>query len=284
MLQANPLLVPVEAAEVFHPQRGRLALLFVAAVGDVVDADPFGPVVGQHPFRGGAGGDAQFRWRKFVSAFGAVANGGMVDGVALGTGFDRGLPVTLLFLGARAHLVDGPVPGDVAGEIQHQAVLLAGMQTGAASGNLHVEPGGFGGAQHGDEVHCRGVEPRGQNVHGRQRPDLPPLERLDDGVPLRLGGVAEDALTGMAPGADGVPHMLGVGDAGAEDQPRLTILAVGDDLLDGVLGDRIQIHGGFELTGDELPATGADAGDVQLCFGLFAHQGAEKLLVDEVAH
>ena len=179
--------------------------------------------------------------------------------------------------------IDRPVPGDVAGKVEHQAVLLAGREPGAAAGHLHVEAGGFGRAQHGDQIDRRRVEAGGEHAHRGERPDLAALEGGDDAIALGRGRVAEDGGARDAALADRLRHVSGVRDAGAEHQPGPPALAVGQHLVDRGLGDRIAVDGGLQLPGDELAAAAADTADVELDLGGLADQRAEIALVDQVA-
>ena len=141
---------------------------------------------------------------------------------------------------ARRDRIDGAVPGHVAGEVEHQAVVLAGRETSAAAGHLHVEAGGLGRPQHGDQIDRRRVEAGGEHAHRGERPDLPALEGGDDAIALGRRRVAEDGGAGDAARADRLSDMGRVRDAGAEQEPGPPALAVGDHLVDGGLRDRIR--------------------------------------------
>jgi hypothetical protein len=66
------------------------------------------------------------------------------------------------------------------------------VQPCAAPSHLDVKPCRLGRAQHGDQVHGRGVEAGGQHPHRCQRADLAGLELRNDAVALVLGGIAKD--------------------------------------------------------------------------------------------
>ena len=108
----------------------------------------------------------------------------------------------------RRNGIDRAVPGDVAGKVEHQAVVLAGREPGAAAGHLHVEAGGFGRPQHGDQIDRRCVEAGGEHAHGGERPDLAALEARDDTIALGRGRIAEDGGARDAALADCLRHVL----------------------------------------------------------------------------
>jgi hypothetical protein len=57
--------------------------------------------------------------------------------------------------------------------------------------------------------------------------------------------------------------VLGVLDAGAEDQPLVALGEEATHLLDDRVGDVVQVDGPLERAGDELAAAGRDAGRVE---------------------
>ena len=100
-----------------------------------------------------------------------------------------------------------------------------------------------------------------------------PINVLDaGGTNLRVATVRFDA-TGKAkieglrkcamPGTDGIAHVIGVSHPRAEDEPALALRAVGEDFVDGALGDGILVDRGFQILGDELPGAGANACHIQ---------------------
>ena len=248
VLQAHPLAMAHQAAVVVDPERRRLAGLLVAVVGDRADVDPLRAARAQDGSRGRRGLELHLRRREDVAAVGADPRRQRVDGLACGADLGRRLALALTVrLVPGLHQVDRPVAGDVAGEVEHQAVLLARGEPRAAAGHLDVEAGRLGRPQHGDQVDRRRVEAGGQHAHRGQRPDLAALERGDDAVALGLRGVAEDGGAGDAPGTNGVADVAGVVDPGAEQQPRAPVPAVVDDLVDRRPGDRVLVDRGLEL-------------------------------------
>ena len=79
----------------------------------------------------------------------------VIDGFAFGAGFDRRLAFLCGFLLAAIHRVDRAVPCGVAGEVQHQAVILALGKARAATDHLDIEPDALGGAQQRAQISDR---------------------------------------------------------------------------------------------------------------------------------
>ena len=81
----------------------------------------------------------------------------------------------------------------------------------------------------------------------------------DDLVPLVTRGVAEDRRTGdPVPFYDGC-DVCSVLNTSAEDQPRLALSAVGDDLFNRRLVDIRVVDRSLQLPGYELATSNADA-------------------------
>ena len=186
---------------IIDAQRGRFAELLVPSEGNAGHRHPLRRHDGQDRQRGGGGGNLHLGRLELMSANRAVADCRCQDAVAVRAdlGGRRALGLARCL---RRNGIDRPVPGDVAGEVEHQAVVLAGREPGAAAGHLHVEAGGFGRAQHRDQINRRRVEAGGEHAHRGERPDLAALEGVDDTVALGRGRVAEDGSARDAALAD----------------------------------------------------------------------------------
>jgi hypothetical protein len=110
----------------------------------------------------------------------------MNDAGAVRADLDRRLAVALAGT-FRLDRVDRSVTGDVAGEVEHQAVALARRQTTAATDDLHVQPRRLGRSQHRDQIDRRGIETGGEHVGVGQAADLAALEGLDQRIALGAG-------------------------------------------------------------------------------------------------
>ena len=71
--------------------------------------------------------------------------------------------------------------------------------------------------------------------------DLARLEIIDEGLALRSGCVADNRLATHASRADRVADMEGMVYSSAENEPAISILAIGDDLINRSLCNRVQI-------------------------------------------
>ena len=83
---------------------------------------------------------------------------------------------------------------------------------------------------------------------------------------------------------ENVLDMLGVFDARREDQHRLAILRVGDDLLAGRFDELVLVHQLFELVGHELAGADVQLFRVGLLSAGLGHQRAEISVADEFPH
>ncbi|RLE37771.1 hypothetical protein DRJ17_05850 [Candidatus Woesearchaeota archaeon] len=71
---------------------------------------------------------------------------------AVRAGLHRRPAVAVAALPVRLNHVDRSMPFDVAGEVEHQAVLLAPGDPHPPPGDLDIETGGLGGAQNRQQV------------------------------------------------------------------------------------------------------------------------------------
>ena len=226
----------------------------------------------------------RLRRRELVAAGRAHPGRGMNDRLAVRARLDRscGFALVVLLPLPPVDAVDRSVPLDVAGEVEHEAVVLAVGETGAAADHLHVEADRLGRPQHGDQIDAGRVEAGGQHVGVGETADVAAFEGGDHPVAFGRRGLAEDRLAAKATALDRVADVLGVADAGAEHQPRAAVGTVADDLVDGGLGHRLDVDRRLELAGDELAAAAADAAGVQLRLGPLRHDLAEVALGDHL--
>ena len=173
-------------------------------------------------------------------------------------------------------LIDRTVPQHVAGEVEHEAVGLARMQTEAASYHLVIEPGRERRSQQHDAVDVGRIEASREHVDvaqvlqwlAREEATIELAAKASQKfVALARGRVATDeaALDAVVLGKDAhdVPAML---DAGREYQDRLPIGGVADDLAAGRLDQAVLVHEVLDLVGDVLAfahvqPTGVGLGD-----------------------
>jgi hypothetical protein len=164
---------------VLDAQAGRAAGLIVVMVGDSGDGQPFSADLAR---QNGAGArrarQIRLRRRERVAAGLALARRCMDDGPTVRASLDRrdSLVVAVLAF-ASVDAVDRPVPLDIAGKVENEAVVLAVGEPRAATDHLHVEADRLGRAQHGDEIDTRRVEAGGQHVGVGETSDVAALER-----------------------------------------------------------------------------------------------------------
>ena len=176
----------------------------------------------------------------------------------------------------------GPVPNHVAGEVEHEAVVLARGGAHAAAGHLDVEPGGGSRPQHCDEVGRRRVEAGGEHPHTGQRPHLARPVGAQEPVALGPGRLAGHRLGGDAVGAQLVAHRPRVIDRDAEGDPGAPVAAELDDLCDrgpgGVAAEAVE-----HLALDELAHAAVQTGGVERRGGTLGDERGERATLDQHA-
>jgi len=209
----------------------------MSGVGNPGDRHPLGLAGGQNVQVAGLGLDLEFGRRERVPAIRTGAHRGVHDAVALGAVLG-GCNAILTALGALGlDSINRAVAGDVAGKVQDQAIGLTRRQPTAAPHDLDIQPRRLCGAQHGEKVHAWGVEPGGEHIGVGQALNPAGLEVIDDGLALRPGRVPDDGLTAHTTRTNRIAHMVGMVHTGTEDEPVLAVLAVGEDFVNGGLGD-----------------------------------------------
>lgn len=109
---------------------------------------------------------------------------------------------------------------DIAAKIQDQTVRLAGGLAGATANHLNIARGGKRRPQQRDEINLRNVEARYEDVSAGQAIDLTAAEGGNSVPPLALRRLSGDGLALDAAGSQCIPHVGGMIDAAAEDEPR----------------------------------------------------------------
>ena len=170
------------------------------------------------------------------------------------------------------------------GEVSPQAVGLAGRQTHAAAGDLHVQHRALGGAQQGDEVQLRHVEAGGQHGHVDEAADLALAECTDQLRPLALGRLGADHLGHHATAAQGVANVLGVLNRHGEHQPALALGRELHDLVAGGLDQRLGVGDLGQLADHVVVATGAHIVGVDAGDGGGRYQRGEEAQIQQLAH
>ena len=79
--------------------------------------------------------------------------------------------------------------GDTLGEVQDEAVGLAGLQAQPPAHHLGVEPFGEGGPKQDNGVNAASIEALGENINVENVLDRPSLESGGDGVTLSARGL-----------------------------------------------------------------------------------------------
>ena len=165
------------------------------------------------------------------------AHRGVHDAVALGAGLG-GRNAILTALGPLGlDGINGTVAGNVAGKVQHEAIGLTRRQPAAATHDLDIQPRRLRWTQHCEQVHAWGIEPGGEHIGVGQALNPASLEVIDDGLALRTGCVPDDGLAAHATRTNRIAHMVGMVHTGTEDEPAFAVLAVGEDFVNGGLGD-----------------------------------------------
>lgn len=86
----------------------------------------------------------------------------------------------------RIDAVDGTMPLDVSGKVQHKAVVFARRIPHASAGHLHIEDCGLRRTQEGDQIDAGVIEAGSQDVAVGDRPQPPGFEFAEDVVPLEV--------------------------------------------------------------------------------------------------
>src|SRR6516164_4779861 len=168
MLEAYPLAVAFEAAQVDDAQRRR-----IFRVQDILHAVNFEPVrsltLAAENFNGiGARFVFYLPPREREAAMRAFADAQHDDFPAGRAHLGRCLTILAVVLDLDANIIDRAEASDIAGEIKDQTVLLAVGLASTAADLLHVEAGRAGRAQHRNQIDVRNVEAVAQH-HDRDQ-------------------------------------------------------------------------------------------------------------------
>ena len=93
--------------------------------------------------------------------------------------------------------IERPVPGNVAAEVEDEAVGFAGEESKAAAADLRVEAGGHGCAEDGNRVDAGCVESGGEDVDVDEEAESPSGERFKRPRSLQGHGLAGDDSAGL---------------------------------------------------------------------------------------
>lgn len=196
------------------------------------------------------------RRRELVTAIGTPRVTGGDDRQALRALFGRRGTVAAGPL-LDADRIHRAVAHDVAAEVEHQAIRLAGMEPKPAAHHLVIQPRRHRGPQQHDAVDVWCVEARGQHVDVAQKPQLTAAEAVQHGVALaRRRFAGDESALNPVPLAQRPHDVLTVLDPAGEDQHGLPIGRMTHRLAASRCDQAVVVHQALDLVGHEL--AGAD--------------------------
>ena len=224
-----------------------------------------------------------FGRRESVAALRADAVGGVDHRLALRAFLGGRFAVTTRPI-FDLECVDRPVPQNVAAEVQDEAVLLRRVQAEAPTDHLVVEARGVRRPQERHAVDVGRVEAGGQHVHVDQILQAAVLEALEGVGAFERQRVAADEPALVAELAKHALDMHGVLHTGGEDQDRVPVPRMLDDLGAGRTHQRVVVHQGLDLARDELTAPDVQPRGVGLAPTGLGLEAAQEALHDQLAH